>query len=76
MCLRIKDIKSGKVLLGKCDKKATFRITAYHSLQSKYSNELCIGMKSDTEQYIHMNTCNEQHFDQQWEIKNINPWML
>jgi len=76
MCLRIKDIKSGKVLFGKCDKKATFHITTYHSFQSKYSNELCIGMKSDTEPYIHMNTCNEQCSDQQWEIKNTNPWML
>eukprot|EP00833_Pecoramyces_ruminatium_P018468 jgi/Orpsp1_1/1192500/evm.model.d7180000093827.1 len=80
LCIRVKDINTGLILLGECDDKAKIYRSDNTCIQSILSDNLCLGaLRNDNNEgdiYANLNQCNHNkpEQDQIWWVNNVNPW--
>jgi len=72
LCIRVKDIDYSLILLDKCDKKARVSFSENGFIKSTYSDTLCLGIISSSDNRLQLNSCDTNKKDQIWQIKIEN----
>ncbi|ORX65136.1 subtilisin-like protein [Anaeromyces robustus] len=80
LCLNLCNVNTGTVVMGECNKNAVIKniSNSYNkaSITSDVYQNKCLGsynLNNLKEIRLHFNTCNQESYDQQWEIRTTNP---